>query len=148
RTGTVSVLNAAPSPAIGGLPSGGVPEGTAVSLTASATDPSGPDTAAGFTFAWTVKRGGATYATGSGPAFSFTPNDDGSYAVTLTATDKDGGTGTATATVTVTNVAPTASVAGASVGVRGQDLGFTVSATDPSAADSAAAFTYAVDWGD
>jgi hypothetical protein len=93
---------------------GGAPitatEGSIISLSASATDPSAPDVAAGFTYAWTVTRtkNGTTsaYATGAGPSFAFTADDDGAYAVTLTATDKDGGSGSTSATVNVTNVAP------------------------------------------
>jgi Ca2+-binding RTX toxin-like protein len=48
----------------------------------------------------------------------------------------------------VTNVAPTAAVAGPADGVRGQTRMFTLTATDPSAVDQAAGFTFTVDWGD
>jgi len=48
--------------------------------------------------------------------------------------------------VTVQNVAPTASVSGPASAVRGQTLTFTVGASDPSAADQAAGFTYKIDW--
>ncbi len=132
-------------------------EGAAIDLTASATDPSTADTAAGFTYNWTItKQRGAgpvtTYLTGSfGPAstadINFTPDDDGTYVVTVTATDKDGGVSTITAastkTFVVTNVAPTATITGAPTsspaGVQ-INLGSTV--TDPSSADTAAGFTY------
>ena len=43
-----------------------------------------------------------------GQTFSFTPNDNGSYAVTFTVTDDDGGANSDSATVTIHNVAPTA----------------------------------------
>ena len=95
-----------PRPSISGAPATS-PEGTAISLGGSATDPSSVDTTAGFTFAWAVsKNGSPSYATGSGASFSFTPNDNGTYLVSLTATDKDGGSATTTATITGTNVAP------------------------------------------
>jgi hypothetical protein len=44
---------------------------------------------------------------GSGTTFSFTPDDNGGYTVTLTATDKDGDSDSASRIVTVGNVAPT-----------------------------------------
>src|SRR5262249_49524111 len=144
---TLSIANAPPVPAILGAPASS-PEGTAISLTASATDPGGADVAAGFSYTWAVTKNGSAYTGGSGANFSFTPDDNGTYAVTLTATDKDGATGTTTTTIAVTNAAPIAAIAGASGGVRGQDLGFTLSATDPSPIDQAAGFDYTVNWGD
>src|SRR5262249_52696077 len=51
-------------------------------------------------------------------------------------------------TVDVGNVAPTAGVTGPSSGSLGQSISFTLHATDPSAADQAAGFTFAIDWGD
>jgi hypothetical protein len=133
---TIAVTNVPPSPLIAGAPATS-PEGTAISLTASATDPSPVDTAAGFTFGWTVTKDGAPFASGSGPTFVFSPDDDGTYQVTLSATDVDGGVGTAAATIAVTNVAPTAtSVSGPALGVRGQPLTFTGSFTDPGSVDT------------
>ncbi len=55
-------------------------------------------------------------------------------------------TNTSTLQVTVENVAPTASVSGPASAVRGQTLTFTLTASDPSAADQAAGFTYNIDW--
>src|SRR5262249_39229642 len=53
----VTVTNVPPTPRIGGLPAGNTsPEGTTLTLTATATDPSPIDTQAGFTFAWTVTK--------------------------------------------------------------------------------------------
>ena len=56
--------------------------GSPITVTASATDPSSADTAAGFTYAWDVTKVHGTtttthYASGSAATFSFTPNDDG-----------------------------------------------------------------------
>src|SRR5262249_20342787 len=42
----------------------------------------------------------------SGPTFSYSANDNGTYVVTLKATDDDSGVGTTTATTIVGNVAP------------------------------------------
>jgi hypothetical protein len=135
RTFTITVNNVAPTPAIAGAPTTS-PEGTAITLTATATDPSAADTAAGFTYAWSVTKDGSPFATGSGADFAFTPDDDGTYVVTLRATDKDGGVGSTTATVTVFNVAPTASLTGPADGVRGQTLTYAGTFTDPGTADT------------
>jgi Ca2+-binding RTX toxin-like protein len=122
------------------------PEGTAIALT-STSDATAP------TFAWSVaKDGGSTpFATGTGSTFSFTPDDNGSYVVTLTVTDTDTTTNTTTtasanSTISVTNVPPTASLTGPSIGVRSQTLSFTLGATDPSTVDTAAGFTFNIDW--
>src|SRR5436190_38217 len=59
------------------------PEGTAVTLTGTATDATNPATA---TFAWTVTKNAdpTPFATGTGSTFSFTPDDNGTFVVTLT----------------------------------------------------------------
>jgi hypothetical protein len=149
-TFTLTVNNVAPTASITGLPaSGHSPEGTAISLGSAVTDPSSADTAAGFSYAWSVTKNGAAYASGSAATFSFTPDDNGTSVVTLTATDKDGGVSQpASATLTVDNVAPTAGVSGPADGVRGQARTFTLTASDPSGADQAAGFTFAITWGD
>jgi Ca2+-binding RTX toxin-like protein len=53
-----------------------------------------------------------------------------------------------TSTITITNIPPTASVIGDIIGVPGQTRNFTLSATDPSPIDTAAGFTFSVDYGD
>src|SRR5262245_28601748 len=135
---TVSILDA---PATGS-------EGTEIKLNSS-TDAATP------VYTWSVvktKDGVSTpFATGTGANFSFTPDDDGSYAVTLNASDTDAvtqttTTATASATIAVINVPPTASLIAPSVGVRGQTLSFTLDATDPSTVDTAAGFTFKIDW--
>src|SRR5262249_21135429 len=140
----ITVNNVAPTASLTGLPATGhSPEGTAISLGSSVTDPSSADTVAGFSYAWSVTKNGAAFASGTSSGFSFTPDDNGTYVVSLTATDKDGGASQpATATLTVDNVAPTAGVSGPSDGVRGQARTFTLTASDPSAADQAAGFTF------
>jgi len=99
----VTVKNLAPDASIVGAPAT-ADEGTAISLTSTVTDPGAADT---FTYEWTVTKDGVPYGSpGSGAAFSCTPDDNGSYVVTLKVTDDDTGTDTATATIGVINVAP------------------------------------------
>src|SRR5207244_26135 len=108
----ITVHNVAPTADVVGAPASS-PEGTAISLGATATDPSPVDTAAGFSYAWSVTKDGNPYAAGSGVNFAFTVNwgdgstqtlagpsgmqvghiytASGSYVVQLTAADKDGG---------------------------------------------------------
>jgi len=88
------------------------PEGTKVTLTGSATSPDAADTAAGFTYGWTVTKDGSSFGGGGGSTLSFTPNDEGTYVATLQATDDGGKTGTTSVTITGTNVAPTALIKG------------------------------------
>ncbi|HEV7297717.1 MAG TPA: fibronectin type III domain-containing protein [Tepidisphaeraceae bacterium] len=91
---SVTVTNVAPVATIGGVPttwSGG----QTYNLTASATDPGTADTAAGFTYAWSLTVDGGTPTTGSSSTFSLTTTNAGSYVLTLTATDKDGATSVA-----------------------------------------------------
>ena len=149
-TATTTVDNVAPTAAITRAPaSGHSPEGTAITLGSSVTDPGSADTAAGFTYAWSVTKNGAAFSSGTAASFSFTPDDNGTYAVTLTATDKDGAASQqAGATIVVDNVAPTAGVSGPADGVRGQARTFILTASDPSSADQAAGFTFAITWGD
>jgi uncharacterized delta-60 repeat protein len=144
---TVIVTNVPPTPSIAGLPANS-PEGTTLSLTASATDPSAVDTAAGFTFTWTVTKNGSAFAAGSGANFSFTPDDDGTYVIALTAADEDGASGSISQTLAGTNVPPDATLSGSATGVRAQPLTFTLGTNDPSPVDQAAGFTFTIDWGD
>jgi PKD repeat protein len=132
-TATVNVTNAAPTAVITGAPSSS-PEGTQISLTGSATDPGSADT---FTLAWNVTKNGSPYTTGSGTGFNFTPNDAGTYVVTLTVTDDDGGTNAASRTISASNVAPTPSINGTLAnGVEGASIAMTASASDPGALDT------------
>jgi phage baseplate assembly protein gpV len=147
QTFTITVLNVPPSPQILGAPASS-PEGSPISLGSSVIDPSPVDMAAGFAEVWSVTKDGNIFASGSGANFAFTPDDNGTYVVTLSATDKDNGTGTTTATISVFNVPPTASLSGPADGVRGQARTFTLGASDPSPVDQAAGFTYQIAWGD
>jgi Ca2+-binding RTX toxin-like protein len=134
---TVTVLNVAPTAAVTGAPATS-PEGTTIGVGGTATDPGVNDT---LSYSWGVTKNGTAYLNGSGTGFSFTPDDDGTYVVTLTVTDKDGGVGTASQTVGVTNVAPTAVITGASAaGTVNTAVLLGSSVGDPGTADT---FTYA-----
>jgi PKD domain len=49
---SLTITDTPPTPSIAGLPSGSTPEATALTLTASATDPSTANTKAGFNYLW------------------------------------------------------------------------------------------------
>jgi hypothetical protein len=138
----LTVSNANPVPTIADAPTSG-PEGTAISLTSSVTDAGSNDTVASY--AWSVTKDGNAYGSGGSlSGFSFTPDDNATYVVTLDVTDDDGGPGTTSATITVTNVNPT--VYSMSLTNTGPCTA-TVSASfsDPGTADT---HTASIDWGD
>jgi len=117
------------------------PEGTAVNLNGSASGPSAEDNAAGFTYSWTVTKDGTSYRTGSTAAFSFTPDDEGTYVATLQATDDGNMTGTSSVTVIGTNVAPSAKITSVSwtpqlVLTVHQSVDFAGTFTDPGTLDT------------
>ena len=124
-------------------PAGG-PEGSTLHLDAAATSADGPGAGA-ITYAWSVTRGGAAVASGTGDDIDFTPADDGTYLLNLTATAANGGAGAASRTIVVTNVAPTLSVFGAPTVNERTPYAITFSAADPGA-DTITKWT--VDWGD
>src|SRR5439155_17159720 len=79
---TITLLTASPANAL---------TGQSVTFTGTATDPSGPDTTAGFT--WAFDTGAGFGAFGSNPIVtSYT--SCGTYTVDATARDKDGGVST------------------------------------------------------
>ena len=98
-----TAANANPAPSIGGAPASN-PEGTQISLTSDENDPGTLDT---FTYQWSVTKNGVAYASATTDNFSFTPDDDGAYVVSLTVRDDDGGQGSTSESIAVTNVAPT-----------------------------------------
>src|SRR5205823_4888309 len=77
---TINVSNIAPTASISGAP-GSSPEGTTILLTGSGGDAGSVDV---LSYSWTVTKNGSNYASGSGSDFQFTPDDNGSYVVTLT----------------------------------------------------------------
>jgi PKD repeat protein len=136
----VNVAGAKPIASIT-APGSTAPEGTAVHLTGSALSPSAVDNAAGFIYGWTVTKNGTAYRTGSGAHWQFTPDDEGTFVVTMKATDDGSQFDTAAVTVTGTNVWPTASITGVSgsaplVITPLETLGFNGTFTDPGGLDS------------
>ncbi len=117
----VSVSNVAPNLTSVNAPSGD--EGTALSYSASASDP-GADT---LVYTWAM--GDGTTLTGASVTHSY--GDEGTYSLSLTVNDGDGGTDTASATIQIANVSPTISSAVMPSGDEGQNLIFSAIATDP-----------------
>ena len=135
---TVTVANL--DPAVGAVTNTGpVVEGSAVTLTATASDVPGDSLA----YAWVLDDGN----TASGASVSHTYVEDGVYVATVTVTDGDGGSATGSTTVTVTNGAPAiASVTNDGPAGEGSAVTFGVSASDPGGASDP--LTYAWDFGD
>lgn len=119
-TFALTVNNAAPVPSIACLTS--IPSvGNSFTCTASATDDSSVDSAAGFAFDWSVTKNGNPHGSGSGPNFTFTFDAAGTYVISLKATDKDGGFGSAqphTIVIAAPNSAPTVAANSSSVTVN------------------------------
>lgn len=136
----VTVAGVAPIAAITS-PGSTAPEGTAVHLTGSATSPSAADNAAGFTYGWSVTKNGVAYKSGAGAQWQFTPDDEGTFVVSMRATDDGGMSDTASTTVTGTNVWPTAIITGVTATVPlvitpQETINFAGSYSDPGALDS------------
>ncbi len=140
-TRTVTVTNVAPVVAITGAPGGSITEGTAVTLGQTTTDAGAVDT---HTYTWSVTKNGSAFASGSGTGFSFTPDDNGSYIVTVVATDDDGGQDTDSRTISVVNQAPLIDLGADLILDQGQPLSYVGSFTDPGLVDT---FVGAVDYG-
>jgi endonuclease G len=117
-------------------------EGTAVAATVSVTD---PDANEAFTYSWTVTKNGSPYASSNDTSFSFTPDDNGAYVVSVIVSDRAGATGSDSKTVNVTNVAPViTSVTGPTSAIqRGSAASINVGYTDAGSADThTALFTW------
>ena len=110
-------------------------EGTLISATAT-TDAGTP------TYSWSVTKDGADFAAGTDASFSFTPDDDGTYVVTLTVTGADPadpattGSATDTATIEVTNADPTVLTPASATLDEGSTFTGSGSVTDPGTADT------------
>jgi PKD repeat protein len=141
-----TVLSAPLADKITGLPAGLIsPEGTAILLGSSV---SGPPGLGPTSYQWSVTENGQLYASSASSTCGFTPDDAGTYVVSLTVKDKKGKTATTSATITATDVAPTVSLSGPSSAIAGSAVAFTATTTDPSSVDMAAGFTYAWNFGD
>ncbi len=145
-TASVRIDNVAPNATITGAPAASSLEGTQISLDSTVSDPGSADT---HTYAWSVKKGDAAYgSTGSDKSFSFTPNDNGTYVVTLVVTDDDKGADTETATINVTNADPTAKFNAPASVDEGSGISLSLTAPqDASSADTEAGFKYYFDCG-
>jgi Ca2+-binding RTX toxin-like protein len=93
-----TIISSATAPTVG-------TEGVSVAFSAAATDP-GPNDV--VEYRWSVTGPDGTVTALGGPAPTFTPSDNGSYAISLTVTDRQGGDTTRTfAPLVVANANPT-----------------------------------------
>ncbi len=140
-TASVAIENVAPEATLAG---GSGDEGAPVAVSFSGqSDPSGADTTAGFTYRYACD--GATLGPETADQTATCAFDDGpgTYTVLARIADKDGGHSDHTAEVTVANVAPTGVLANDGPVAEGAPATISWSGrSDPSAADTAAGFTY------
>jgi len=134
-------LNDPPSVSAGGPYA--IDEGSSTTLTASGSDPESGD----LSYAWDLDGNDSFETAGQSVSFSA---DDGpaSPTVQVQVTDDAGNTATDSVTVAVRNVPPAAALGAPASSFAG--FPFTLSltgASDPSSADTAAGFTYALDCG-
>lgn len=145
---TVQVANVAPTSAGLVAPAEGNEGSALVFSLGAASDVSAADSAAGFTYSFDFNGDGVFEVSGASPAASHAFDDNGTYTVRARVTDKDGGSNEYSSEVKVNNVAPRngrlsdnnpiAEGSVVTVSFDGQD--------DPSAADTAAGFTYSYDF--
>ena len=129
-------------------------EGDSLALSATASDPAGANDP--LTFSWDVNGDGIFGdATGQNPTLTWAQLnalgiDDGTVVISnlrVRVADDDGGvTDSAPSTLTVNNVGPDAAISGPATAVPGLVRTYTLTATDPSAVDQAANFTFQIDW--
>ena len=137
------VTFAAPAVSAGGPYT--VDEGGSVALAASGSDAGGGS----LTYRWDLDGDGTFETAGSTPTFSAASIDGpATRTVSVQATAPDGATAVASTTVTIANVAPTATFTAPASVLAPNGFALSLSApSDPSAADTAAGFTYAFDCG-
>jgi PKD domain len=145
---TVNVTNAAPTATLS-MPAV-VDEGSLFNVAVTSPgDPSAADTRAGFGYSFACD--GAAFSPAAPVSTTPCVFDDGpsSHVVRARISDKDGGTTLLEATVFVRNVAPQATFVAPPPLDEGSSFTLALTAAhDPSAADTAAHFTYAFDCGD
>jgi hypothetical protein len=146
-TATATVLvNAPPSVTVANTAGN---EGSAIPLSATATDPNSTDT---LTYAWTAAPAGPVDA-GASCAFSnpaalgssITCTDDGLWTVTLTVGDGVNPPVSSSGTVTVANASPTLVVSSPAAGASSHTVVFNGIVTDPGSNDTQ---TCLINWGD
>ncbi len=107
-SGTTTLLGAAPYLNVSVGPNFTVNEGQCVTLSGSFLDPFENPT---HIYDWhVVASNGDTIADGTGPTFTFTPGNAGTYCVTYTVSDTNGGKGTAQVVITSLAVPPVITV--------------------------------------
>jgi MYXO-CTERM domain-containing protein len=126
-TETVVVGNTAPTITSMVVPASGT-EGSAVAMSATASDP-GADT---LIYGWDF--GDSAIAAGASPSHTWV--DDGTYTVTLTVTDGDGGTDVDTASITIGNALPVITSSAFGGGDEGDAIAFSVAWTDAGVLDT------------
>lgn len=125
-------------------------EGDSLTLHADASDADSP--ASSLVYSWDLDGDGTADASGadvvvSAAALRSLGLGDGGFAGNIELSVSDGEkTATASAAITVSNVKPVAAINGVAGTLTGVTL--SLSATDASADDAAAGFTYLIDWGD
>ncbi|MEI2765331.1 MAG: Ig-like domain repeat protein [Dermatophilaceae bacterium] len=149
-TATLTVDNVAPTAVLGN--DGPVAEGSTATVTfGSVFDPS-PDDLATLSYRYDFDNDGAVDLTGTSPSAtvpaSYLDVGPSTRTVRAVVADDDGGTTELTTAIVVTAAAPRATIDGPSSAVVGQPLTIKVGAVDPSSADMAGVFQFAVDWGD
>ena len=115
-------------------------EDEAVNLSSTVMEPAGTPT-----YAWTLLKNDVCFATGDAATFSFTPDDQGIYAVSLSVADDENTVTDNSVSLKVVKQASVARASGPTTGSPGQSLTFTLTAT-AAAEDQAAGFTYGIDW--
>jgi PKD repeat protein len=147
---TVTVANVPPTAALSN--NGPVNEGSPATISFSGqSDPSGPDTTAGFHYAYGCSGGslaGSTYAGSSADATKqCTYPDNGLYPVSGRIIDKDGGYTDYTTTVTVKNVPPAVTAAADQSSNEGQNASFALGSFSDAGVNDAP-WSVDVNWGD
>lgn len=124
-----------------------VDEGSLLSFTATANDPNIGDQLT-FTLGAGAPAGASIHPTTG--LFTWTPDDSFVSPVRIQIIVTDDGTpaldDSEIIQVTVNNVAPTASIDGTDEIYRGEEVTFSLTATDASPVDQAATFTFDIDW--
>jgi hypothetical protein len=144
----ITVHNQSPTVTIQDAPVSS-PEGTEITLSTAVTDDGIEDTLGSYE--WSVRKNGVPFDDGSGnpkdqATFSFTPNNEGDYDVSVTVADDDTGQGTAAVPIEVINVPPRDLVLDpVAVIFEGDEAILRGTFSDPGVLDT---HTVTVDWGD
>ncbi|MEW6160761.1 MAG: PKD domain-containing protein, partial [Verrucomicrobiota bacterium] len=118
-------------------------EASPITVSASATTAGG----SGINYNWSILKNGAPFTTGAGASFTFTPNDNGQYLVSLQAISQSSGlSATRNAIVDVRNVDPTITgLVAPATGIEGSPITVTGSAIDPAGANDALSYQWRVE---